>query len=54
MRPKLPFAQHTPKKNARSRAISRTNDRLREVVRTQGSGPVLAALDEDPERDYLL
>jgi len=29
-------------------------DRLREVVRTQGSGPVLAALDEDPERDYLL
>ena len=54
MRAELPFARHAPKKNARSRAISRTNDRLREVVRTQGSGPVLAALDEDPERDYLL
>ena len=32
----------------------KTNDRLREVVRTQGSGPVLAALEVDPEREYLL
>ena len=32
----------------------KTNDRLREVVRTQGSGPVPAAMDQDHEREYLL
>lgn len=32
----------------------KTNDRLREVVRAQGSGPVLAAISTDPKREFLL
>ncbi|NQU71546.1 MAG: hypothetical protein HQ514_13415 [Rhodospirillales bacterium] len=31
-----------------------TNNRLREVVRTRGAGPVLAAIAESPEREFLL
>lgn len=32
----------------------KTNHRLREVVRTRGTGPALAAVSADPEREYLL